>query len=152
MGLQGSGPISLSDVKFEYAGARTGPISLTSIATGRGLSAPHSMSEFYGTSGSTNVFVYLSWSMVSSDVFAGDTYRLSAYTSPSTQVNATLTINWEYWDGASNYISFNPLTIYVGQTSTTDSVDVNISHQGEFNAMIITIAPTASGNQNFVAG
>jgi hypothetical protein len=85
MGLQGSGGISLSQIRNEMVAAGNSSYSLRSLSSTAGKATPDSMSEFYGYSAGTIVDITLC-SFISADGSGGVTVSANA----STTVNPML--------------------------------------------------------------
>lgn len=90
MALPTSGPLSIQDIRTELNDNSSSLRYLSSLA---GFSSPDSISEFYGYSNSTNLYLYLGIASIGS---YNNSFRLSTFFSETYSTDTYLYVFFEY--------------------------------------------------------
>ena len=152
MPLQSSGAISISQINAEVTAINSN--SLTDLSTTVGFSAPHAMSEFYGYSASTTVYIN---AYVPNYVQCYQYYTFAATASNASNtsdiaVNTSLTVSIGWNGDLGGYFS-GYLTITSGGSCGSTSAYTGATHcAGEYVSIVNwSISPQSSGNQSYVS-
>lgn len=151
MALQGSGAISISEIRNEQVnnGGFGSTYSLRTLSSNAGFGTPDAMSEFYSYTAATNVifnFYYPNY------VGCYNTYYFGATSNAALNTTVTVTM---YWYGDLGGAFQGTVTI---SASGTCGYNYNVSSggvncNGEYLSSInYYFTPGSSGNQNYVGG
>lgn len=153
MPLPSSGPLSISAIRNELNPVHGSSYSLRQLSAWAGFGTPDSISEFYGYSAVTNLYIdftppytALCWSM----------HTFGANTQFNISVNTNVTVNINWYGDLGGYFS-GQVIIYSG---TSCNVNYNVYSGGGVScwgenisyASIGSISPSANGNQTFNPG
>jgi hypothetical protein len=150
MALQSSGAISISQIQAELGGS----YSLRALSAAAGKSTPDAMSEFYGYSASTYVYIN---AHVPSYVGCYQYYTFAVTVSNSSNTasipvntNVLVTIGWN--GDLGGYFS-ESLNIISGTSCRTASAYTGATHcAGEYVSIVNwSMSPNVSGSQNYVS-
>ncbi len=144
MALPASGPISGSQIGTEL-GISTGPYSLRNMSASASFSSPDAMSEFYGYSAGTIVYITLC-DFISANGVGGVTVSATS----TANVDTTVTINWT-WTGDLSSVLYGITTISSGTSSGT-STEFGAVGGENFANLSTSVSPTSYGNQTYDAG
>lgn len=148
MALPSSGQISISQIRTELG---TSDGSLRNLSALAGFSSPDAMSEFYGYSNVSTVYIDYSLPSYAS---CYNYYTFGAYTG-GTNVNTDVTIDINWYGDLGGYMN-GTVTIFTG-TACNNNYNVysggSISCFGEnFSYASATVYPSLSGNHYYQPG
>jgi hypothetical protein len=143
MALPSSGPISGSQIGAELG--VSAPYSLRSMSSLAGFSDPDAMSEFYGYSALTTVYITLC-SFISADGSGGVTVSANA----STAVSTTITIYWT-WTGDLSNVIYGITTISSGNSYGTATEYGAFAGENVSN-LTAYVSPSSYGTQTYDIG
>ena len=148
MALPASGPISGSQIATELG--LSSPYSLHNMSLSASFSTPDNMSDFYGYSAATNIYVVV---IVPATMTCGQYYTFCAYVSGGTNVNTAVQVQIGWNGDLAGYV-YGTVDISSGNNCGSN---VNIYSGGGVNcggenystASPATISPTSSGTYNY---
>ena len=150
MALQSSGAISISQIQAELGGS----YSLRALSAAAGFSTPDAMSEFYGYSASTTVYInaYVPNFVGCYQYYTFAATATNASATSSIPVNTTLTVSIGWNGDLGGYFS-ESLNIISGTSCRTASAYTGATHcAGEYVSIVNwSISPQSSGNQSYVS-
>jgi len=151
MALQGSGAISISEIRNEQVnnGGFGSTYSLRTLSSNASKSTPDAMSEFYSYTAASNVDVV---AYMPSYCGCGNYYTFCATTAVA--VNTTLTVTMNWYGDLGGYMQ-EVFYIYSGASCGSISVysGTRVNCNGEYrNNEYWSVTPTSSGNQNYTTG
>jgi hypothetical protein len=152
MALQSSGAISISEINAEVTAIDS--TSLTNLSTAVSFTAPHAMSEFYGYSASTTVYInaYIPNYAGCYNYYTFAATATNASATSSIPVNTTLTVSIGWNGDLGGYFS-GYLYITAGSScGSTGAYSGGIYCGGEYVSIVNwSISPQSSGNQSYVS-
>lgn len=150
MALQSSGAISISQIQAELGGS----YSLRALSAVAGFATPDAMSEFYGYSSSTTVYIN---AYVPNYVQCYQYYTIAA-TATNASATSTIPVNTSLtvsigWNGDLGGYFSGYLTITSGGSCGSTSAYTGATHcAGEYVSIVNwSISPQSSGNQSYVS-
>jgi hypothetical protein len=150
MALQSSGAISISQIQAELGGS----YSLRALSAAAGFSTPDAMSEFYGYSASTTVYInaYVPNFVGCYQYYTFAATATNASATSSIPVNTTLTVSIGWNGDLGGYFS-GYLSITAGNSCGSTSAYTGATHcAGEYVSIVNwSISPQSSGNQSYVS-
>ncbi len=150
MALQSSGAISISQIQAELGGS----YSLRELSAAAGFSTPDAMSEFYGYSASTTVYInaYIPNYVGCYQYYTFAATATNASATSSIPVNTTLTVSIGWNGDLGGYFS-GYLFITAGSSCGSTGVYSGATNcAGEYVSIVNwSISPQSSGNQSYVS-
>jgi len=150
MALQSSGAISISQIQAEIGGS----YSLRALSAAASKSTPDAMTEFYGYSASTTVYInaYIPSYVGCYNYYTFAATATNASATSSIPVNTSLTVSIGWNGDLGGYFS-GYLTITGGSSCGSTSAYSGATHcAGEYVSIVNwSISPQSSGNQSYVS-
>jgi hypothetical protein len=146
MALPASGAISGSQIATELG--LSSPYSLHNMSLSASFSTPDAMSDFYGYSAATNIYIVV---IVPSVMTCGQYYTFCAYVSGGTAVNTTVQAQIG-WNGDLGGYVYGTVDITSGNNcnSNPNIYSGGINCGGEnYTYASSAVSPTSSGTYNY---
>jgi hypothetical protein len=152
MALPSSGQLSISQIRNEQVnnGGYASSYSLRQLSINAGFSTPDAISDFYGYSAATNVFISVH---IPSYMGCYNYYYFAATSTQNVNTNVTVYISW-YGDLGGllvTSLTLNSGTSCVSNYSVYTGGNINCIGENLSNIFWLT-DPVTSGNQNYVVG
>ena len=151
MPLQASGAISINQIRTELG---SGSYSLRTLSAVAGKSTPDAMSEFYGYSASTTVYInaYIPSYVGCYQYYTFAATATNASATSSIPVNTTLTVSIGWNGDLGGYFS-GYLSITAGSScGSVGTYSGATNCAGEYVSIVNwSISPQSSGNQSYVS-